>query len=142
LNSRPGELEFKMVGIRRFEREREALERDSRADAEIDPGKLSELEKRIADEKEECQKLETRWKTEREAAERVVSLRERIQEGKSEEDSATLKLELQEATAQLEKVRSGDSLISLEVNPDVIAKVVADWTGIPVGKMIKDEART
>jgi len=142
LNSRPDELEFKMVGIRRFEREREALQRDSRAGAEIDPDKLSQLEKRIADEKEECQKLEARWKTEREAAERVVSLRERIQEGKSEEDSATLKLELQEATAQLEKVRSGDSLISLEVDPDVIAKVVADWTGIPVGKMIKDEART
>ncbi len=142
LNSRPDELEFTMVGIRVLEREREALERDSKAGVEIGADRIAQLEKRIASKKEECQKLEARWKSERDAAERVVGLRERIEEAKTAHDSASLKAELQQAAVELEKVRCGNSLISLDVNPDVIAKVVADWTGIPVGKMIKDEART
>ena len=58
-----------------------------------------------------------------------------------EERRTGLKAELEQVKEELEKVREGDPLISLEVNPDVIAKVVADWTGIPVGKMVKDEAQ-
>jgi type VI secretion system protein VasG len=142
LSSRPDELEYKMVRIRTLERERDAGERDAKAGVDVDPAKLLQLEKEITAEKEGCQKLEERWKLERDAVERVVALRKRIQEAQGEEESANLKEELLQAKEQLEKVRGGQPLISLDVNPDVIAKVVADWTGIPVGKMVKDEART
>jgi type VI secretion system protein VasG len=142
LSSRPDDLELKMVRIRTLERERDALERDLKAGISVDPERLQKLDKEIAADKEEHQKLEERWKLELEAAGHVVDVRKRIQEAKSEEESKTLKSEMRQANEQLEKVRAGNSLLSLEVNPDVIAKVVADWTGIPVGKMIKDEART
>ena len=35
-----------------------------------------------------------------------------------------------------------DPFIPLEVTPEVVGKVVAEWTGIPVGNMVKDEAQT
>ena len=38
--------------------------------------------------------------------------------------------------------RKGRPLIQIEVDPDVVAQVVSDWTGIPLGKMLKDEAET
>jgi type VI secretion system protein VasG len=142
LNSRPDELEFKQTGIRTLERERDALERDAKAGAAVATETLSQLDKKIASEKEQCQELETRWKIERDAAEHVISLREQLYEAKNSQDAASLKAELEQARAALEKARSGNALVSLDVNPDIIAKVVADWTGIPVGKMIKDEART
>ncbi|TVR00706.1 MAG: type VI secretion system ATPase TssH [Desulfovibrionales bacterium] len=36
--------------------------------------------------------------------------------------------------------RVGDGLVSIEVTPDVVAKVVSDWTGIPVGKVAREQA--
>jgi len=142
LRGKPDVLEFKLAAIHTLERERDALRRDLKVGAEIDPEQLKVLDSRIAAEREEYEKTEESWKTERDAAERVLRLQEQSEAAKNDQDSAKLKAELQEARAQLEHGRKGNSLLSLEVTPDVIAKVVADWTGIPVGKMIKDEART
>ena len=48
---------------------------------------------------------------------------------------------LEDALARLAEVQGTPPMIPLEVTPDVIASVVADWTGIPVGQMVKDQAR-
>jgi type VI secretion system protein VasG len=58
------------------------------------------------------------------------------------ESAGDSKAELQAALENLEKVQGKEPLIPLEVTPEVVAKVVADWTGIPIGKMVKDEAST
>ena len=142
LRSRPDELEDQLVRIRALERERDAVQRDARTGAEADPARLRQLEQDIGAERAGSLKLEERWKLERDAAARLVEIRGRMQEAQSDEEASGLKTELREAREHLETVRAGESLISLEVTPDVIAKVVADWTGIPVGKMVKDEALT
>ncbi len=41
----------------------------------------------------------------------------------------------------LKKLQGKDPLVPVEVNEDMIGKVVSDWTGIPVGKMVSDEAQ-
>ncbi|MEM7351086.1 MAG: type VI secretion system ATPase TssH [Acidobacteriota bacterium] len=69
--------------------------------------------------------------------------------GEIEGEAATEKSEvadvapedLDAALAKLEAVRGDDSLIPLEVTADVIAAVVSDWTGIPAGKMLRDQAQ-
>jgi type VI secretion system protein VasG len=48
---------------------------------------------------------------------------------------------LEEALTQLAEVQDTPPMIPLEVTPEVIASVVADWTGIPVGQMVKDQAK-
>ena len=41
------------------------------------------------------------------------------------------------------KAAQGDQpLVHTDVDPDVVARVVSDWTGIPVGKMLRDQAQT
>ena len=47
---------------------------------------------------------------------------------------------LHEARAALEDVQQEDGLLSVAVTPDVVAQVVSDWTGIPVGKVAREEA--
>lgn len=48
----------------------------------------------------------------------------------------------QAALDELRQLQGDDPLIFVEVNKDVVARVVADWTGVPVGNMVKDEAST
>ena len=40
------------------------------------------------------------------------------------------------------RVHSGNNPLALEVGPDEISHVISDWTGIPMGKMLQDEAET
>jgi type VI secretion system protein VasG len=56
-------------------------------------------------------------------------------------DTGLLKQDLEASITELTTIRGHAPLIHFEVTPDVISKVVADWTGIPVGNMVRDEAR-
>jgi type VI secretion system protein VasG len=42
---------------------------------------------------------------------------------------------------ELEAIQTGSPLIRVEVDPDVVAKVVSDWTGIPLGRVLRDQVR-
>jgi type VI secretion system protein VasG len=53
-----------------------------------------------------------------------------------------LKKDLDKALADLKELQGKDALIPLEVDAEVVARVVGDWTGIPIGKMVRDEAAT
>jgi type VI secretion system protein VasG len=50
--------------------------------------------------------------------------------------------DLEAALAALKEIQGKSPFIPTEVNGEVIARVVSDWTGIPLGKMVRDEART
>ena len=61
--------------------------------------------------------------------------------------SATLEPSLAERKAALDRCRAafeaaqgGEGLLHVAVSPDVVAQVIADWTGIPVGKVAREEA--
>ena len=57
-------------------------------------------------------------------------------------EAASEEVDLESALAELRDIQGDDPLIPLEVTADVVAAVVADWTGIPVGKMMRDQARS
>ena len=57
-------------------------------------------------------------------------------------DLEALSAELTEELGRLAEAQGAEPLVHVEVAQDMIAKVVADWTGIPVGKMVRDEAAT
>lgn len=44
--------------------------------------------------------------------------------------------------AALNALQQDNPLIHYEVSPDVVGRVIADWTGIPLGKMVRDEAQS
>jgi type VI secretion system protein VasG len=57
-------------------------------------------------------------------------------------DLDALRAEFREAADKLKKLQRGNPLVSFEVTEDVVGQVIAEWTGIPLGNMVKDEAQS
>lgn len=116
---------------------------------------------KLESEKERLEVLEERWNTERELVVKILELRKQLRErtGKVEGteselekaaddaseietesvDSETLLEELKVLQAQLHEFQGESPLILPSVDYQAVATVVGDWTGIPVGKMVKNE---
>ncbi len=144
LSAKPAPLEDKERAIQAIEREKRALARDRINGLAIDEARFQAVEESITQAQEEAEAIRARWQTEKEAADKVIGLRDQIQafDDEQEEERQALKPELDSASAALVELQGADALIQVEVNPDVVAKVVSDWTGIPVGKMLRDQAET
>ncbi len=144
LSSKPDVIEDIERRIQALEREIRGLERDELHGLAVDREHLSSLKEEVRRLKEELVGLKDRWLKERELGQRVLELRkelarcQEIQEG----DAQALKEELEQVSRELEEVQGEDPLVRVEVDPDLVAKVVSDWTGIPLGKVLKDEAQT
>jgi type VI secretion system protein VasG len=60
----------------------------------------------------------------------------------TEAEMAALHAEHDAAQAEMERLQEGGALVPVDVTRDLVAAVVSDWTGIPIGKMVQDEAST
>ncbi len=56
------------------------------------------------------------------------------------QETADLQLEIKNALEKLKNVQGNTPMLYMEVNSDVVATIVSDWTGIPTGKMVRDQA--
>jgi len=84
--------------------------------------------------------LEERWQKEKAAVEKVAELRANLIEaeaGSKESDKA--RKELVKAEAEVKDLQGEHPMIYEVVDHDVVAEVLAGWTGIPVGRMVTDE---
>ncbi|NOX34520.1 MAG: type VI secretion system ATPase TssH [Deltaproteobacteria bacterium] len=143
LSTKPPSLEDKERSIQALERTKSAMERDRDNNMEIDEDEYESILNSIAEFSLKADEIREIWEKEQEAAKVVLNLRKELQEA-DKEDSDTikdLKAELNKADAFLADIQKGNALMQLEVNADVVAQVVSDWTGIPLGKMVKDEAQ-
>ena len=142
LSAKPDVVEDQERRIQALTRELDAIARDKQHGIDVDTervetltGEKGELEKRL----EETRK---RWLEEQALANRVIEIRKRLVEAsQAGEDIETIKAELDQSSEALEKIQGDAPLVRTEVDPDVVAKVVSDWTGIPLGKVMRDEAR-
>jgi type VI secretion system protein VasG len=117
----------------------EAQRRDLAGGSTADDGEIGRVEAEIARLGEELETLRARWEEEKKAVGEVQAARSNgtSGEGTSEEGGDRLP----QALARLIEIQGRQPLVPLEVTPDVIAAVVSDWTGIPAGKMMRDQAR-
>jgi len=144
LTAKPSIIEDHERAIQALEREKKALERDSLHGAEIDRERKQGIDVRLADLHVELDELADRWRKEQELAQRLVELRRELgvtagQDG-TEERHKEIKSEIAILTVELNTLQDGSPLVRIEVDPDVVAKVVSDWTGIPLGKVLRDQA--
>lgn len=108
-----------------LEREITAVQRD------YDEGKkdlaelLEKTKHKLVETQAKTEALRAKWSADIEAAEKLIALRD------SDPTSA-------EAQAELSK----DSTVSIDVDADAVARTVASWTGIPIGKMKSDTIKT
>lgn len=142
LSGKPPALENLERSIQAMDREKTALDRDKLNGLEIDEEYYAELLKRIENTTTESEAVRERWKTEKEAVREMLEAREAARAAEDPEEKILLVEKLEEANKKLAEAQGDSPFIQIEVNPDVVAQVVADWTGIPVGKMIEDEADT
>jgi len=145
LTAKPSLLEDKERAIQALEREIAALKRDHLHGRETEEKRQRELAERLVTLQEELSEIHQRWKKEQELAHRLIGLRRELTEISGQDGS---KDELEEVkrmvagvAAELELVQDGSPLVRIEVDPDMVAKVVSDWTGIPLGRVLRDQAR-
>ncbi|MFP5222997.1 MAG: type VI secretion system ATPase TssH [Acidobacteriota bacterium] len=142
LTAKPASLEDAERRIQAFEREKKALERDRDNHVPIDEERLGEVVAGIADYTAKAAGLQAAWDKEREAAHKVLAVRGQIADAADDAAKAALEADLQAADHALKDIQGDAPMIQIEVTPDLVAQVVADWTGIPVGKVARDQAAT
>ncbi len=153
IESVPQELDIVQRAAARLEMERIQLVK------EADPAtkaRLKALEKELADQKEQQQRLTTRWQAERADLQAVRKVKEELEAARERRqllerrgeltEAARLRYEvvpslekqLAQAQARLD-AQGGQRLLKEEVGVEEIAEVVGMWTGIPVAKMLETE---
>jgi type VI secretion system protein VasG len=140
LTGKPDAVEDKERSIQANQRTEKALLRDIDNGVPIDQEFLAETQQKIADLTVDAAKLTEEWKKSQQASQKVVELRKAVEAEPDPDKKAALKKDIRAAIDALKELQGENQLIHVEVDPDMVAKVVSDWTGIPLGKMIKDEA--
>jgi ATP-dependent Clp protease ATP-binding subunit ClpB len=148
-----------------LEIERQALKREDDSNSRE---RLIEVERELAEVREQASGLRARWQKERGAIGDIAALKEKLESLRFEMDQATRKGDLQRAaelqygeipklerklkelTAEQDGFKAaeksaegqgGNRLLKEEVDEEDIAKIVSKWTGIPVSKMLEGEVQ-
>ncbi|MBW7984858.1 type VI secretion system ATPase TssH [Enterobacillus tribolii] len=102
------------------------------------------IQSAIAEHEAEAERLDQRWSQERDLVAAIVEIRQALQEAvaqeeRDEEEISRLQAQLNEQETALSAARKEQPLVQAEVNAGVVASIVAKWTGIPVGQVLKDD---
>ncbi len=153
MDSMPTELDMVRRRIIQMEIEEASLKNET---DELSLGRLSELRKELAEQKDTFNAMKTRWENEKNAITRVQQLREKIEQLGREIDTAEQNYDLETAARlkygelpeakkqlaheeQLAQNHREESLLRDKVTGEEIAKIVERWTGIPVAKLVEGE---
>ncbi|WP_090493027.1 type VI secretion system ATPase TssH [Myxococcus virescens] len=140
LSTRPEELVQLDQEISALERERDTRKRDL-AEGTGGPDEQTSLEAaeaKLSATVDARATLHARWETERTAVAALMEARKALREAAPDTDSTPLKAAVDEAAAKLAATRGEVPLVHADVDADIVARVVAGWTGVPVGKMRSD----
>jgi type VI secretion system protein VasG len=140
LTTKPPELQDLERLVQTLEREQSALKRDVQGGAKDPDDRLGAIEKELGGAKDRIIKVTDRWQKEKAAVEKVLAIRKKLDGPDAKKEGEQLRKDLEPALAALKEIQGKDPLMFAEVTPEVVARVVADWTGIPIGKMVQDQA--
>lgn len=166
LNAIPASVETLQQELAAQQRELEALERDAlqQTGDKHSLANIPDLKLAMEATKEELAEQEVQWHKEKEQIQEMIALRSRLHElvfGKvneeelvvdedseqdvspyTEMDEEAVRIAISACQEQLDAIRNGNPLVHFEVGPDEVSHVISDWTGIPMGKMLQNEAET
>jgi type VI secretion system protein VasG len=145
-SAKPDVLEDKERQMQALEREQSGLLRDRENHQPVNLERLQAFDGLLSQLANETEVLRAAWTAQKEAANALLSARADYKTAKAanatpaELDALSEKVA---ATGQAFKAAQGESpLVRVDVDPDVVAKVISDWTGIPAGKMLRDEVES
>ncbi|MEJ2192453.1 MAG: ATP-dependent chaperone ClpB [Nitrospirota bacterium] len=158
IDSMPTELDEIARRLRQLEIEKQALLREDSEQPET-RGKLEEVEREMADLREQEGALRAQWMSEKEIISRIRELKEAIENTRIESEQAEregdltraaelrygrlpeLQRSLEEENARLQERQKQRKMLKEEVDDEDIAAVVSKWTGIPVSRMLESEVQ-
>lgn len=150
-DSVPEELDEITRHLKQLEIEREAIKREN------DTDKIAQLDKEIADLKEQEHSFRAKWEGEKSLVNKIQQDKQQIENLKYEAERAEregnyervaeirysklkeLDDDIKSTQEQLKSTQGGAAMVREEVTADDIAEVVSRWTGIPVTRMMQSE---
>ncbi len=156
IDSMPAELDQMQRKIRQLEIEREAMKKE---EDEVSRERLGKIEQELANLQETSGRLSVQWKAEREAIQKIRSLKGEIEATRQEAEQAEragdlgraaelrygrqiqLDKQLAEENGKLQTLQATQKMLKEEVDEEDIAVIVAKWTGIPVSRMMEGEVQ-
>ena len=150
-DSVPEELDEITRRLAQLEIEREAIKREG------DEPKIAQLDKEIAELKEQETQFRAKWEGERQLINKIQQDKQEMENLRLEAERAeregdygkvaeiryskikTLEDDIKSIQAQLASAQDGNAMVREEVTADDIAEVVSRWTGIPVTRMLQSE---
>ncbi len=161
-DSVPEELDEITRHLAQLEIERESIKRETPASAPAGSGspasdKLSQLDKDIAELKEQETQFRAKWEGERQLVNKIQQDKQEMENLKYEAERAeregdygkvaeirysklkALEDDIKAIQSQLASAQNGNAMVREEVTADDIAEVVSRWTGIPVNRMMQSE---
>ncbi len=156
IDSLPTEIDEIERRLLQLEIERQSLLKETDAHS---VERRNQLEKELARLREDSSGRKARWKSEKEAISKVRKLKEQIEQLKAEEQRyersgelakvaeirygkiAQVEQEVKQAQERFNSLQTGARMLKEEVDEEDIAKLVAKWTGIPVGRLLEGEAQ-
>jgi ATP-dependent Clp protease ATP-binding subunit ClpB len=154
IDSMPYEIDVLDRRIRQLEIEHLALKKETdKAGREQREG----IEHELANLREELNAKKAQWQAEKEVIERIRKIKNEIDEAKRQEEIAEragqldkvaqlrygtiadLQKKVEKENTHLAEVQKKGSYLKEEVTEENVAKIVANWTGIPVTKMLEGE---
>jgi type VI secretion system protein VasG len=161
LHATPAEVDDSRKRIDALNVELEIIRRENAIGIDV-AARAAEAESALAFEKERLAGLETRWNEERALVDELLALRAKLRDGArpvegtgsrlesaaepapvtDENERAALKDKLKSVQGRLATLQGEAPLILPTVDYQAVAAVVGDWTGIPVGRMARNEMET
>ncbi len=156
IESQPIELDNLKREIQKIEIEKAALK--SERDKNVQK-KLKTINRELADLKEKARAIEVKWKTEKEVITKIKNLKKEIDEMKYQSEKAQREADLQRVAeikygkipSLLKELRTQEKklivfqkvnpILKEEINEEDVAQVVSRWTGIPLTRLVEEEAR-
>ncbi|OHA98534.1 MAG: ATP-dependent chaperone ClpB [Candidatus Zambryskibacteria bacterium RIFCSPHIGHO2_12_FULL_38_34] len=158
LENMPPVLQETNSRIMKLEIEKEALKKETGGKNNKVKNRLQNIEKEIADLKEKTSEISLKWKNEKESLGEMKRIKKELEKARLEAEAAenlfdlgkaaevrygvipTLEKELDVNMKKLKKLQSSRRILKEEITENDIANIVAKWTGIPVSRMLEEEA--
>ena len=158
LENKPPQLEEAHRKITRLEIEKEALKKEAEEGVEKAQMRVRTIEKEVADLRDGTRELELKWKNEKETLTEIKESKSELERARLEADAAetrgdltktaevryakipTLEKEIEVATKRLKKLQLTRRVLREDITGEDIAGVVSRWTGVPVSRMLEEEA--
>ena len=158
LENMPPQLEEAHRNITRLEIEREALKKEAESSEGKARTRVKAIEKEIADLRDATRELEMKWKNEKDTLTEIKRAKGELERARIDADASEsagdltktaelrygkiplLEKEIETATKRLKKLQQTRRVLHEEITEEDIAGVVSRWTGVPVARMLEEEA--